>query len=90
MRTHVTDYLLYRWRYVLGYSFIIIVLATLITFASLYVPGALREQEITASLKSGALSIHSLEPSMVIDLPYHILQRFSFMLFLPLTVLSYA
>lgn len=81
MRTHVTDYLLYRWRYVLGYSFIIIVLATLITFASLYVPGALREQEITASLKSGALSIHSLEPSMVIDLPYHILQRFSFMVF---------
>jgi hypothetical protein len=81
MRTHVTDYLLYRWRYVLGYLFIIAVLTTLISFASLYVPGALREQEITASLKSGALSVHSLDPSMVIDLPYHILQRFSFMLF---------
>lgn len=81
MRTHVTDYMLYRWRYVLGYAFVVAIISTVIAFASFYVPGALRHDEITSSLKSGALSMQSLEPSMVIDLPYHILQRVSFMLF---------
>ena len=81
MRTHVTDYLLYRWRYVLGYFFIIAAVGILISFASIYVPGALRAGEITSSLKSGALSMQSMEPAMVIDLPYHILQRVSFILF---------
>lgn len=33
------------------------------------------------TVKSAALSIESLEPSMVIDLPYHVLQRVIFILF---------
>ena len=81
MRTHVTDYFLYRWRYLLGYLFAVAIVGTVIGIASFYVPGALRSEEITSSLKSGALSMQSLEPSMVINLPYHILQRVSFMLF---------
>lgn len=81
MRTHVTDYLLYRWRYVLGYAIVVAIIGTVITLASMYVPGALRHEEIEASLKSGSLSMKSLEPSLVVDLPYHIMQRTSFMLF---------
>jgi len=81
MPKHITDYAFYRWRYILGYLFVGILVALVVTTASVYVPGALREGEIAASLKSGALSVESIEPQMVIDLPYHILQRFSFILF---------
>jgi hypothetical protein len=79
MRKHVTDYLLYRWRYVLGYLFLIAIIGVVISLASLYVPGALRAGEIDSSLQSGSLSIESMEPGMVVDLPYHVLQRLSFM-----------
>ncbi|MFZ1258503.1 MAG: glycosyltransferase family 39 protein [Candidatus Saccharimonas sp.] len=81
MQKRVTDYVLYRWRYALSYLFIAGVIGLVLFVASIYVPGALRAGETTASLKSGALSIEALSPHMVIDLPYHILQRFSFMLF---------
>lgn len=81
MQRHVTDYSLYRWRFLLGYTFIIFVIGIVIGVASLYVPGELRQAEIASSLRSGLLSVESIEPSMVIDLPYHILQRLSFMVF---------
>jgi 4-amino-4-deoxy-L-arabinose transferase-like glycosyltransferase len=49
--------------------------------AGLYVPGGLRTAEMHSSLQSGALSIESIDPTMVIDLPYHVLQRLSFIVF---------
>lgn len=81
MQSQVNDFLIYRWRYILGYSFIGLVIAFVVALASVYIPGALRSGEIAASLQSGALSVESLDPRMVIDLPYHILQRLSFMVF---------
>ena len=81
MRTQVTDYLIYRWRYALGYLFIMLTVAAVIAIASIYVPGALREGEIASSLQSGSLSVESLDPNMAVNLPYHVLQRLSFMLF---------
>ena len=81
MRNQVTDYILYRRRFLLGYLFIFAVVTVMVVIASVYVPGGLREAEIASSLQSGKLSVESLEPPMVIDLPYHILQRVSFMLF---------
>lgn len=79
MKMRVTDFWLYRWRYSIGYTVIIGVIGTVIAIASMYVPGALRQGEIDSSLISGSLSFKSMTPDMVIDLPYHILQRFSFM-----------
>lgn len=81
MKTRVTDLFLYRWRYRLGYVFVTIVGIVVIALIATLVPAALREGEIQSALASGALSIKSLTPSMVVDWPYHVLQRGSFMLF---------
>ena len=81
MKMRVTDFWLYRWRYLIGYTGIVIVIGIVIAIASMYVPGALRQGEVTSALISGNLSFKSMTPEMVIDLPYHILQRLSFMAF---------
>lgn len=81
MQRHVTDYYLYRWRYSLGYLFIILIIGVVLSLASFYIPGSLRAGEMESSLQSSALSLESIDPSMVVDLPYHILQRVSFIVF---------
>ncbi len=81
MQSQVNDFLIYRWRYILAYTFVGLIMAVVVTIAGVYVPGALRSGEMNAALQSGALSVESLDPRMVIDLPYHILQRLCFMAF---------
>lgn len=81
MKARVTDYALYRWRYVIGYALITFVVIAILGIASTNVPGALRQEEIGSALQSGALSVESLDPMTVVDLPYHLLQRVCFILF---------
>ncbi len=81
MKTRVTDLWRYRWRYLIGYTGIIVAISAVIVIASLYVPGSLRGAEMSTAIASGKLSMQSISPQMVVDLPYHILQRVSFMLF---------
>lgn len=81
MRTRVTDFFIYKWRYPLGYLFITAIVVMTTGIAALSTPGALRVGEMEATVKSAALSVESLDPSMVIDLPYHVLQRVIFMIF---------
>lgn len=80
MGKKITDYLLYRWRYILGYSIIGISIVGLLLLAGLYAPGALSQAEISSVVASHQLSFTSLDafdPRSVINLPYHILQRLS-------------
>jgi len=77
MREHVTDYVFYRRRYVLGYSLLIATILTVLIVAFIFVPGELRQGEIDSSIKSASLSLKSIAPAMVVDLPYHVLQRLS-------------
>ena len=81
MLKHVTDYMLYRWRYLIGYAVMVAAIGAVFYLVGLHVPGALRQAELDSAIKSGSLSMETLEPSMVIDLPYHILQRVIFILF---------
>ena len=53
----------------------------MLAISSLYVPGSLRQGEIESSIASGVLSVESLSPNVVVDLPYHLLQRLSFIAF---------
>lgn len=78
MKVRVTDYTLYRWRYHIGYACTALLVVCVLFIAALYVPGALRTGELQSALVSGALSVHSIDPTTVINLPYHILQRASF------------
>ena len=81
MKSHVTDYALYRWRYKIGYSLIFLIVVVILGLTSIYIPGSLREAELSSALESGALSAQSLDPATVVNLPYHILQRLGFMVF---------
>lgn len=81
MRTPVNDYLLYRWRYPLGYTGIVVVVIVMLMVAGYFIPGALREGEVQSALQSGNLSLQNIQPEMVINLPYHLLQRLSFITF---------
>ena len=75
MREHVTDYIFYRWRYVVGYSLMIAIIASVLLIAFFFVPGELRQGEMDAAVKSVSLSYKYITPEMVVDLPYHVLQR---------------
>lgn len=80
MGKKITDYLLYRWRYILGYSVIGLTIACLLLLAGLYVPGGLTQAEMSSTVEVHNLSFKSIEtfkPESVINLPYNLLQRVS-------------
>jgi hypothetical protein len=80
MGKKITDYLLYRWRYVIGYSIIGTMIAVLLLIAGLYVPGGLTQSEMASTVQSHNFSFKSIEsfdPSTIINLPYNVLQRIS-------------
>lgn len=81
MHRRVTDYLVYRWRYIIGYSFIVISIGIMLTVAAFYIPHELRQAEINSALTSASLGTSSMTPQAAVDLPYHLLQKFSFILF---------
>lgn len=79
MQARVTDFLIYKWRYPIGYLFIAALLVIVVGIAVFTTPGGLRAGEMESTVKSAALSVESLDASMVINLPYHVLQRVTFM-----------
>ena len=81
MRKKVTDYALYRWRFIIGYSVIALCIVTLLLVASFLVPGGISEQEKSSAIASSALSFSSFSPEMIVHLPYHLLQKASISLF---------
>lgn len=83
MGTQITEYLLYRWRYILGYSLVGLLLIAMLVVAGLYIPGGLSQAEMNSVVLSSALkfSLTSFDPTMVVNLPYHLLQRMSLEIF---------
>jgi hypothetical protein len=84
MGKKITDYLLYRWRYILGYGVIGATIIGLLLFAGLHTPGGISQYEMDSVVVSNNLSFTSLEtftPSSIINLPYNLLQRISIGLF---------
>lgn len=81
MPRHITEYVLYRWRYHLSYALVGLLVAIVLVVAALYVPGGLSKAEIASTVNSSQLSLKVLNPTDVIDLPYGLLQQASFMIF---------
>ncbi len=81
MQRKISEFSLYRWRYGIGYLLLIAASIAVLFFAALYLPGGLREEERASAITSGALNYQHFEPYMVFNLPYHIVQRASFVLF---------
>jgi len=77
----ITNFFIYRWRYVVGYSVIALLLAGLLVFAGLYVPGGISPEEMRATVRSDALSFSDLSTFGITSLPYYLLQAGIFHLF---------
>jgi hypothetical protein len=77
----ITDFLIYRWRYIVGYSIIGLLLAGLLIFAGLYVPGGISPEEIRATVRSDSLSLHDLSTFGVTSLPFYMIQASIFHFF---------
>ena len=87
MPQKITDFLLYRWRYRVGFLLICALGLTTFSAAVLLAPGGLSKHEMASAVTSTSLSFNSIAPSSIIDLPYHVLQWASIKLF-GLTILS--
>ena len=81
MKSRVTDYLLYRWRFGLGFTIIAILIGIIVWLGARAIPGELRAAEIHSVLTSSSLSKSSLDPAMIVNFPYHLLQRLSIFAF---------
>jgi hypothetical protein len=83
MGNQMTDYLLYRQRYLIGYSLIGLTVIGLLIAAGLFIPGGLSQMEMNSVVTGHAVSfsLSDFKPESVIDLPYHLLQRASIALF---------
>ena len=80
----ITNLLLYRWRYILGYATFAAALALLLVLAGLFIPGGLSKAEIHSALISNQLNPHllfDLSPDQLLYLPYRLLQAGSIALF---------
>jgi len=76
-----SKYFLYRWRYVIGYSLIGLLLAALLLFAGLYLPGGLSQAEMNSVVRSASLAVSDPSSLAIANLPYYALQAGIFALF---------
>jgi len=81
MHRKVTDYFLYRWRFIVGYSIFGLAFVGLLVVAGLYIPGGLSQAEMSSVVTANAFSLKSFDPTLIVNLPYHLLQRASLHLF---------
>lgn len=77
----ITNFFIYRWRYVVGYSIVALLLAGLLIFAGLYVPGGISPEEMRATVRSDALSFANPSSFAITSLPFYILQAGIFHIF---------
>lgn len=76
-----SKYSLYRWRYAIGYTLIGLLLAGLLVFSGLYIPGGLSGQEMISTVRSTAISLNDPSTWTLPSLPYYALQAGIFSLF---------
>lgn len=81
MGIDITSFYVYRWRYWIGYSFIGILLVSLLLFAGLYIPGGISAQEMASVVKSSTVSPLHLSSLAISNLPYYLLQHVSIYIF---------
>lgn len=77
IKTRVTDFLLYRWRYIIGYGILAVAFTGLLILAGSSVPGGLTSSEQASAIASDSLAFNEWDPMSLVDIPYHLLQKFS-------------
>lgn len=77
----ITNFFIYRWRYIVGYSIIGLLLAGLLIFAGLFVPGGITPEEVRATVQSDTISLADPSTLAVTSLPFYLLQKLLFHFF---------
>lgn len=80
-RVDIQKFFVYRWRFVIGYVAVGLILAAGLVFSSMYIPGGISEQEMRAVVTSDSVSPSSLLGDAPLNAPYYLLQKVSLMLF---------
>lgn len=78
MKEHFIDLFTYRWRYVLGYSALVLMLIITVVIISLFAPGGLSQNEITSI---APIYSWSLETLSIPNLPLRLFQTLIFSVF---------
>ena len=73
-------YFLYKKRFIIGYILLAIGFLSLILFVPRLAPVGLSNAEMNSAVTSQNLNFHSIFDGNLIDLPYHLLQKFVFKL----------
>jgi hypothetical protein len=73
-----SKYTLYRWRYIFGYSLVGLLLAGLLAFVGLYLPGGLSPLEMTSVARSASLTFSDPNTLAIANLPYYAFQALIF------------
>lgn len=76
-----SKYFIYKWRYILGYSFIGLLLAGLLVFVGFFLPGGLSAQEMVSTVRSASLSFSDPATLAIPNLPYYAFQSLIFSIF---------
>lgn len=77
----VKNYTLYKLRFWLGYGALAVAISIVLLTGALYTPGGITAAEEEAVIKSASLSFTDPSSALIIDLPYHALQKLSIALF---------
>jgi len=83
-KLNVTDFYLYRWRYIIGAVTLVTALITVLAIAGFFVPGGLAKSETQSaitSLHTPPAVLRGSEPDYLLMLPYHGLQKLSISVF---------
>lgn len=75
---NISESFLYKWRFVIGYGLIGIILITALILVGIYLPGGLSAQEMQSVVDSNSVNFNSLMTTPnIINLPYYFLQHVS-------------
>lgn len=78
IKSHVTDFLTYKWRYRIGYLLVMFVLFGILIFIGLNIPGGISSQEMQSAIISDSMDISTVS---INDYIFHLTQHFSIKLF---------
>jgi len=76
-----SSFILYRWRYVIGYTIVGLLLAALLVFAGLYVPGGISAAEMRSVVAGDGISLFNPATWGVTSLPFYLFQKLIITLF---------
>ena len=80
-RVEFTQFFIYRWRYIVGYSIVALLLALLLTLAMFFAPGGISSAEMNAVIQSDDLAITQSSSLIIANAPYYALQAISLEIF---------